>query len=80
MPYYPANVRAEMARKRLTNEEVAKRAKKSTSTIQAATSDDGNPTKETIEAIATAIEVDPVIFWIAPPKHEGTPHVYSSAG
>lgn len=66
MPYHPKNVRAEMARRSMTNEDVAAKANLSPSTVQRATTDGGNPTAETIQAIAEALEVDPVTFWRNP--------------
>lgn len=68
MPFYPENVRAEMARKRLTVEDVARLANLSPSTVHKATTEDGNPTKQTIEAIAVAVEVDAATFWKKPTK------------
>lgn len=61
--FAPNNVRAEMARHRVTIEELADRAKVSPSTVAKMLRPDANPTVETLSAVAKALHVEEAVFF-----------------
>lgn len=68
MPFNPRQVRAEMARKGFTIETLAATSGLATSSISKALGPNGNPTANTIEKLADALEVDEGLFF-TPRQH-----------
>lgn len=61
--FNPSIIRAEMARRNLTLEAVSERSGLAVSGIHKALGPNGNPTRRTMEAIASAIGVNPALFF-----------------
>ncbi len=68
MPYDPFSIRAEMARRRVTVDELATRTGLAASGIHKALAPGANPTAKTLEKIAEALGVSEGLFF-APRAH-----------
>lgn len=67
--FNPRTVRAEMARRGVTIEELSRRAGVATSTISNVLAPDGNPRARTLAGIARALGVDVGLFFDPEPQN-----------